>query len=156
MKYTYFLLLLTSLNVSAQKLHQHWTTELIKLSDCEYELVFKVTLDKGWHIYSIVPSEDKGEGAPNATTIKFDKNPRIQLLGKITESKPKSALDEVFKTTVRTHEKSVVFKQKIKVTGKGPLKIAGEHQADECNDGGCIFVPGDVFEFNLTANGVCK
>lgn len=158
MKYITLFFLFFAIQLSAQKTHQQWTVELKKISDCEYDVVFNVKIDKGWHIYSIVKSDDKGGGAPNPTEIKFDKSAGIELVGKMSESKPHTELDSMFNTIVRTHENTVVFKQRIKVTSKGPHKISGNYQADECKDDvGCRVPPPKKFEVLIEASKrTCK
>lgn len=34
--------------------HAQWKTSTKKINDCEYDLIFTVTLEKGWHTFSIV------------------------------------------------------------------------------------------------------
>ena len=42
----------------AQIVHVHWSMESKKTSDCEYELLSKASIDKYYHMFSIVPSGD--------------------------------------------------------------------------------------------------
>ena len=36
----------------APNFHAKWSLENKKISDCEYDLIFKVVIDDDWHLYS--------------------------------------------------------------------------------------------------------
>src|SRR5688572_15835343 len=69
-----------------------WTFSSKKISDCEYEFQFKATIDKGWHLYSVVPVED----GPIATSFTFTKTKDYELAGKIQEGKTIKKYEAVF------------------------------------------------------------
>jgi thiol:disulfide interchange protein DsbD len=91
-----------------------------------YDLHAKI--DKGWHLYSIVPV--KGEG-PVPTTITVD--PPLRLSGPVTESKPITKLDPNFNLVVQFFQDSADFKVPVKGDA-GSLKV----RFQLCNDSTCI------------------
>jgi len=156
MKKFFLLFVFFVLKFSAQDSHMKWSMETKKVSDCEYELIFKVKVDKDWHIYSVIKSKDVGESTPEPAAFYFDKNPNIELLGKMTETKPHKFFDSTFKTIVATHEKEATFIQKIKLLKSGPVKITGKYEAQACHDVlGCVFPPADKFKFEVEGGAAC-
>ena len=124
-----------------------WTFESKKISDTEYDLIFKAKIEKGWHIYSQFL---KGEGAL-PTSFSFDKSSGIELIGKAKEESPKRQehKEPIFDNmTVVDFSESATFTQKIKVKDiSKPIKGTLEYMA--CTEGQCtppIEVP---FSFNL-------
>jgi thiol:disulfide interchange protein len=140
--------------VQAQEVHMEWSQEVKKVSACEYDLMFKVKIAKDWHIYSLIPST--GEVAPSPTTFTFTKNPDVQYIGTITETPPHKFFDSVFKMVVRTHEKTAVFTQRIKVLKTGPVKITGKYDSQVCHDElGCDYPPVQKFTFEVQGSAEC-
>ncbi len=128
----------------------HWKLESKKISDCEYELIFKAKIDEPWHIYSLVKA---GEDGPMPTALKFNKSKDYQLIGKPTESTPVKVFDKVFEMNVAYHAKTATFTQKIKLLTGGKVKISGTYEAQACTEEKCIFPPADKFEFELEGSG---
>lgn len=131
-----------------------WSQEVKKVSACEYDLLFKVKIAKDWHIYSIIPST--GDVAPSPTTFTFSRNPDIEYIGQITETPPHKFFDSVFKMVVRTHEKTAVFTQRVKVLKNGPVKVSGKYDSQVCHDElGCDYPPVQKFTFDLQGSAEC-
>jgi thiol:disulfide interchange protein len=127
-----------------------WKLSTKKISDCEYELVFNGTIEEHWHVYSLNKLSDDG---PMPANIMVDKGAGFELVGKPTESKPIKAFDKVFEVDVMYFEKSVVFKQKIKLKSDKEVVIKGKYEYQACTEEKCIFPPATPFEFKL--NGDC-
>ncbi len=123
-----------------------WKVSSKKISDCEYELVFAGTIEDHWHVYSLNKLSDDG---PMPANIMFDKGAGFELVGKPTESKPIKAFDKVFEVDVMYFEKSVTFKQKIKLTSDKEVVIKGKYEYQACTEEKCIFPPATPFEFKL-------
>jgi thiol:disulfide interchange protein len=140
--------------LQAQEVHMEWSQEVKKVSACEYNLMFKVKIAKDWHIYSIIPST--GDVAPSATTFSFSKNPDIEYIGQVTETPPHKFFDSVFKMVVRTHEKTAVFTQRVKVLKNGPVKVTGKYDSQVCHDElGCDYPPVQKFTFEVQGSAEC-
>ena len=87
MKKFLFLLIafFTFFNSSSQILDPaKWTIKVEKLSDTEYNLIVKGTIDSGWHVYS----QFTPDGGPLPMKLIFkNQNNDFKLVGKATESK---------------------------------------------------------------------
>lgn len=138
--------------INAQENPVKWSFETKKVSNCEYDLVFKAAIDEPWHIYSIIKSEGDG---PNPASFKFKKNADYELIGGIKESTPKKEFDKVFEVNVAYHEKKAEFKQRIKLLKDGKVKITGKYEAQACTEEKCIFPPAEDFSFELTGTAEC-
>jgi thiol:disulfide interchange protein len=129
-----------------------WKFSSKKLKDCEYELVFTGTIDEHWHVYSL---NQKGEDGPNPSQFMFDKAPGYELIGKATEGTPAKAYDKVFEMDVLYFEKTVVFKQKIKLLTDKPVTIIGNFEYQACTEEKCIFETSNPFDFKLAGTAAC-
>jgi thiol:disulfide interchange protein len=129
-----------------------WKFSSKKLKDCEYELVFTGAIDEHWHVYSL---NQKGEDGPNPSQFMFDKAPGYELIGKVTEGTPVKAYDKVFEMDVLYFEKTVVFKQKIKLLSDKPVTIIGNFEYQACTEEKCIFETSNPFDFKLTGTAEC-
>ncbi|MFO0356545.1 MAG: protein-disulfide reductase DsbD family protein [Sphingobacteriaceae bacterium] len=146
------LVVFLSFILNAQENPVHWKYEAKKISDCEYELVFKAKIDEPWHIYSLVKAGDDG---PNPTSFVFNKSKDYQLVGKVVESTPTKVFDKVFEMNVAYHPKTATFTQKIKVLTANKFKITGTYEAQACTEEKCIFPPADKFELEIQGTAAC-
>ncbi len=125
----------------------HWSYQVKELSASEVELQFRLTLDKGWHIYS----QHSDPNGPIPMEITFDESSNYQRAGKVTEPKPHEEMDEVFNCIVRSFSDKVTFRQKVKRSKADAFEVTGSLYYQLCNDGSCI-APDDVpFKFKVPA-----
>lgn len=106
------------------------------------EVQIKVTIPKGWHIYSMDSNPNFG---PIPTSITFEKNENVELVEKVKEPKPIEKYDENFRADLKYFDNEVVFVQKIKIKGATTLK--GSINYMMCNKEKCL-PPVDA-EFNI-------
>ena len=141
-----FLMAIVSLSAVGQQLNPaKWKYDVKPTSGNEAELVFTVTLDENWHIYS----QHTDEMGPIGLSFSFDKNTDYTLVGGVSEPKPHEEYDEMFKCTIRSFSGTVVFKQKIKINSAKDFTVKGVMSYQLCNDGSCI-APEDIdFAFNV-------
>ena len=149
---TLLLILLTIGSIHAQHNPAPWTLTTKKVSACEYDLIFTVNIDKGWHIFSIVKS--KSDGVP-PTEIIFDASKEYTPEGNLTESKPVSEYDKTISTSVSVHYTKAVFTQRIKLNTTGKIKITGTHESQVCDNEKCLTPPIDKFSFDVQGS-VCS
>ena len=137
---------IVSLSAVGQQLNPaKWKYDVKPTSGNEAELVFTVTLDENWHIYS----QHTDEMGPIGLSFSFDKNADYTLVGGVSEPKPHEEYDEMFKCTIRSFSGTVVFKQKIKINSANDFTVKGVMSYQLCNDGSCI-APEDIdFAFNV-------
>lgn len=103
MKKIFLLFLFFTIGLSAQENPVKWSFEAKKVSECEYDLMFKATIDEGWHLYSLKKVE--GDGAPNPTVIKFNRSKNYELVGSVHESPTHTDFDKDLELTTIYHEK---------------------------------------------------
>lgn len=122
-----------------------WSVSTEKISNVEYDLIIKATIEPNYHLYSLkVPEE-----GPLPTVFIFEGNGAdYELVGSMTEPKGHTTFDSVFELDIKYFETSAVFKQRIKLKTKNATKIAGEIEFMTCNDASCV--PGyDDFEIAI-------
>ncbi len=89
-----------------------WSHEVQKLSDNEYELVFKGKILKDWHVYSLHTAE--GGSLPSEFT--FEKaGEDYELIGETQESETITEYSDIFEVDETFFKDNAVFRQRIKV-----------------------------------------
>ncbi len=145
--------LLLSATVNSQVLTPvKWITSVEKVSDTEYELIAKATIESGWHLYSqTVP-----EGGPIATTFTYDdSNGIFNLVGNTSEEEGHTIDDPVFGMKIKFFEKTTTFKQKIVVEGD-VKSINAFVEFMVCDDSRCL-PPSEVeLVFKLDENAIAS
>ncbi|MDA3911455.1 MAG: protein-disulfide reductase DsbD family protein [Bacteroidales bacterium] len=141
-------MLLLSVFVNAQQINPvSWTFSTEQISEQEFYLIMSGNIEADWHMYTI----DIEEGGPMPMYIEFDKSDDYKLVGGVLEfPKPKEVFDDVFNVTVKYHEKTVQYKQKIKLNTEKSFTIEGLLDGQACYDidGRCVLVTEDM-EFNI-------
>jgi len=146
-----FLLLVSVSTFSQIQDHINWAYSIKKLNATEAELIFKATIDKGWHLYG----QYFEAGGPIRLEFKFEKSDNFKTSGKVIESPaPKEVFDEIFEIKVQYFENNATFTQKIKILKPEAFTIKGSLSGQIClDDGACIMVNED-FEFKFKAEGL--
>jgi len=144
--------LLLSNFIVAQDNPVKWKLSSNKINDCEYELVFTGTIEEHWHVYSL---NLKGDDGPMPANIMVEKSADYEVVGKPTEGKPIKAFDKVFEMDVAYFEKTVTFKQKIKLKTDKQVIVKGKYEYQACTEEKCIFPPATPFDFKLTGTPAC-
>lgn len=153
-----FILFLAFVNSQAQVLHPaKWEYELstadFKEGD-EIELIFKSTIDMGWHLYS---SDFDPELGPMVTTFTFTPNDSYELVGGIRAINPEKGYDEIFEGDYTYFEGKGEFRQTIKVLSS-TLHFKGfyEYQVCTTTDGMCIPFDDEFSQVNFGLKQVQK
>ncbi|WP_298237040.1 thioredoxin family protein [uncultured Algibacter sp.] len=122
-----------------------WKTSVEKLSDTEYKLIAKASIESGWHLYS----QNVPEDGPIPTTFTFDDSSgAFKIIGNTSEEEGHTVNDPVFEMEITFFEKSVAFEQKIEITGD-VTSIKGIVEFMVCDDTRCL-PPTEVdLVFNL-------
>lgn len=124
-------------------------TELNKLSGNEAEIIFKASIEKGWHVYST----DLGDGGPISATFNIDNISGAEVIGKLTpKGKEIDEIDPIFDMRVRYFEKEATFVQKVKLTDEN-YNIKGYLEYGACNNENCL--PPTSVEFSFS-NGAAN
>lgn len=106
------------------------------------ELITKVKVDAGWHLYSNGYVLDPG---PLPTTFNFTKNGDFEAIGTAKAVGDAVKYDDIFEGNVRYFKGNGEFRQKIKLL-KDNAKIAGNYNGQVCTDadGNCVPVSGKI------------
>ena len=124
-----------------------WTIETEKLSDTEYNLIYKAKIDDHWHLYSQHLPE---EGAIPTEFI-YDSIQKIKyfkLIGEAKESESITEYDKVFEMDLTYFDHEATFTQKIEVLDPELKQIESEISFQACDDEKCIF-ESEIVTFNL-------
>ena len=112
----------------------HFTTQMKDLKNGEAELVFKATIDAGWHVYST----GLGNDGPISASFHKVKMDGAEPVGKLqARGKEIKQFDKLFEMEVRYFEQAVTFVQKIKFT-KPKYDIDCYVEYGACNDQACL------------------
>jgi thiol:disulfide interchange protein len=128
------------------KQHLFWKSEVEKISGNEYRVKIICTLDENWHTYS----QFTADGGPLPTQFRFEKNPGIELLGKVEEiGQKETKFDELFGVDVTTFKSDPTFIQRIRLQDlKAVLK--GEFDGMVCKDEeGCMPFGPEILEIRF-------
>ncbi|NER13932.1 DUF255 domain-containing protein [Leptobacterium flavescens] len=145
-----FSVLISALSFGQANDPVQWEKSIKKISDTEYDLIFKATIRDGWHLYSI----EEVEGGPIPTSFLFENEANaFELVGPMKESESITEYDQIFEIDLSFFDHEAVFTQRIKLLDENlnVLKALVEYQA--CDDKVCIFTDND-FTFSLDGSEV--
>lgn len=114
-----------------------WTFSTTCLSPGKVKVTAKGVIEKGWHIYDVVPMENEFGSFPTKFILRDTVH--LALEGNTTSpTKVHESFDEALGMEARYYEGEVVVEQVFKVMGQtDSLRFAVEYQA--CDDKQCIF-----------------
>lgn len=122
-------------------------TSIKKTSPTEAEIIFKGTIEAGWHVYST----DLPSGGPIQASFNIDKIEGAKVIGKLKPAgKEIEKFDKIFEMKLRYFEDSATFIQKIELTG-AKFFIEGYLEYGACNDENCI--PPTEVSFSFSGDG---
>lgn len=144
---SFLLVSLTWTTVSAQVLDPvKWSTSVEKISDTEYDLISKATIDRGWHLYS----QDVPQDGPIPTTFSYDTGADAELMGNTVEEEGSTVHDPVFDMRIKFFDDSAEFRQRITVLNKELSIVKGEVEFMVCDDMRCLPPAYIDLDFDLT------
>ena len=121
-----------------------WKFSTSDISESEKELVFKASIEKGWHLYGT----ELPEGGPIATEFIFENVKGAKLIGKPKANKtPIFKFDNQFEMELNWYEDDVTFVQKIQLIEKD-YSISGILRFMGCNDETCLPPTPEDFSFS--------
>lgn len=111
-----------------------WTTTVEKVSDTEYKLISKASIQKGWHLYS----QNVPEDGPIPTTFTYNNaEASFTLVGDTKEEEGHTVNDPVFEMEITFFEKTATFEQLIEVT-RDVSAVKGFVEFMVCDDTRCL------------------
>jgi thiol:disulfide interchange protein len=141
-KYLVLLLVLPIALISQILTPVKWSFSSSKISDNNYELRFKATIDKTWHIYS----QYIADNGPVPTKISYLPNKDFELVGKSEEPKGHEEFDPNFDMKLVYFENEVTFIQKVKLVRTTRIKGNVEYMVCAMQ---CLPPTKEQFEFFL-------
>lgn len=125
-----------------------WSHEVHKLSDTEYELVFKGKIMDGWHVYS----QYTAEGGSLPSEFSFEKaGEDYELIGETEESETIKEYSDIFEVEETFFKKEAIFTQKIKLLDPEVNQISVNLFYQICKE---VCIPVDeLFEISLNGSG---
>ena len=122
-----------------------WTFATQKISDQNYEVHMKATIQNGWHLYSQIQPED---AIANPTGFTLNSNPLITLDGKIKEiGTVEKYHDAKLGISANQFSNKVDFVQKVTLKAKAKTNITGSVEYQTCDDKKCL--PPKTVNFSI-------
>ena len=125
-----------------------WDIKIEKESDKDGIIIFKASIEPGWHLYSIkLP-----DGVPVPTSVKWEELKNIELSGSLIAEKPAhKEKDANFDMVLEWWTDDVVLKQNVKFTDPNDYAVSGYVRYMACNDQTCLSPQNEDFNFKNTA-----
>lgn len=126
-----------------------WSVSTEDRNDGTVRILFTARIEAPWHIYDLGPYDDMG---PNATTVVFEPNESVTLVGGIESlTRPVRVFDSLFALEIGYFEQTARLAQTVRVKAgvKTELKARVEWMA--CNDESCL--PPDEKDFTIALEG---
>ncbi len=125
-----------------------WTGAVEKISDTEYNLIYKATIEDHWHLYS----QHLPEGGALPTELLYDET-QVGKTFKISsekaaESKTVVLFDKVFEMDMTFFDHEATLAQRIKLLDSSVSLIKGKISYQSCDDEKCLFDEQELV-FNL-------
>ncbi len=125
-----------------------WSFEKKQIDENQYELLFKATIDEGWHMYGLnIP-----EGGPIATSVNFDDSEKFTLEGSpMPEPRAQIKHDPSFDMNLELFSNKVVLTQTIVRTTADRFEISGYVEYMSCDESRCLPPSDESFTFRFDA-----
>lgn len=124
-----------------------FTPSIKQTAPDEITISFSGTIASGWHVYS--PTESNG---PTPATFNIDKIEGAKVSGPLKANKAATKkYEDMFGAEVSYYENSVVFSQKLKLTGE-TYSVEGYFEFGACNDESCM--PPTAVDFKYSGKGI--
>jgi thiol:disulfide interchange protein len=149
----FFLAILFANQVSGQLIDPiKWSFSSLQ-SGNEVKLIFRATMEKGWHLYDV----NLPEGGPISTQFVFEDSTLFEFAGELQKSTaPVEKFDKTFEMNLRYFSDSVVFTQSIKLKKAGVSQIKGHVTFMGCDEESCL-PPNDVpFTLPVTTENIAS
>jgi thiol:disulfide interchange protein len=117
-----------------------------KQSGKEVQLIFKATIDQGWHLYDT----NLPDGGPVPTSISYSDSSLFEFQGELKKNpQPVQIFDKAFQMNLRYFSHQVEFIQTIRLNSDNPVTLSGYVEFMVCDDERCLPPTEADFEFKL-------
>lgn len=126
-----------------------WDLSYKELKDNRFELVFKASIEKNWHLYS----QNIPDGGPIPTSFTFTKTKGYNFHGNVAEiSSAIEEFDKSFNMKLSFFSKEAVFKQIVSLNESDTVVIKGFVEYMVCDNEKCLPPTTEDFQFILKIN----
>ena len=133
--FSLILLIFATLSLQAQMVDPvHGSAQLKTDGTAQAKMVFHLTIDPGWHVYST----NLGQDGPIEASLHVNKLDGVELVGKLRPvGKEINTFDNIFQMKLRYFEKSATFEQDVRFT-KPQYSVDAYLEYGACNDEACM------------------
>lgn len=126
-----------------------WSHEVTKISETEYELIFKGAIFEGWHVYS----QHTADGGSLPSEFTFEKAAvDYELIGETLESETITEYSDIFEVDETFFKKKAIFTQHIKLLNPDIDVVSVNLFYQVCKE---VCIPKDeVFTISLTGKTI--
>jgi len=111
-----------------------WTTAVEKISETEYKLISKATIEAGWHLYS----QNVPDDGPIPTTFTYNDNQgTFKFVGNTIEEEGHTIDDPVFNMEIKFFENEAAFEQLVEILGN-ETTVTAVVEFMVCDDTKCL------------------
>ncbi|MGJ8667093.1 MAG: protein-disulfide reductase DsbD family protein [Patiriisocius sp.] len=128
-----------------------WDSEIRKIGNDTYELIFNASIEDKWHVYSTKSYDDIDPSviAPNPTAVRLEDDSPVKLVGSLKQvGEPHKTFDKIFEMDVEYFDKTARFIQTVKVSNSSLKDLIISLDYQTCDDEKCIF-PTKDFTFQI-------
>lgn len=123
----------------------NWSFTSKKIDDSKYEIHLTAKIKNGWHVYA---TKQPSSAIAFPTTIKFGKNPFVELRGAVKESGDMHKITEPeLETESWQFAQEVSFIQVVKLKKKIKTNLTGTIEFQACTDKHCL--PAKTVRFDI-------
>ena len=122
-----------------------WEKSIKMTGENSGEVVFKATIEQGWHMYGLELPKESGV---TATSVDWNTLEGVKLVGDLTPSRqPLEQVDVVMDMKLNWWENDITLTQKFETTGNA-YKIAGDINYMVCSNETCQRPTKEPFDFS--------
>jgi thiol:disulfide interchange protein DsbD len=112
----------------------HWTYEVKKLGNDQYQLIYHLEIEAPWHIWSLTMGANDMCILPD---FKYIASKNMKMLGAVKEvGEVQTMTMEGFDKPLKDLSGKIDYIQKVSFKGKGTIK--GKHGYQVCDDSKCL------------------
>lgn len=111
-----------------------WSATYHRIGDKEGEIVIAGALQKGWHTYSMRPTD----AGPIPTSFTLSPSKDYSLAGKPAESGATEEFDKAFDAKLFVFHEKAELRQKIRLKGTAAFSLTVKVEYMSCNDMMCL------------------
>ncbi|MGM5470608.1 protein-disulfide reductase DsbD family protein [Flavobacteriaceae bacterium LMO-SS05] len=115
-----------------------WSTSIEKLSDTDYNLIVKATLEKGWHLPSQETFADDVLGPIPTEFLFLEQENNYEQVGKTEEPQVVPHFDPIFQIELKNFSDQAIFTQHIKLVNPDLKSIKATVFYSVCDDEKCL------------------